>query len=332
MNFEITTSPDKEKWNNFVDNNKYSDIFQRFEMADIYNNTRNMRGLKFAVTKEDKIIACMAIKIESRWNFLTSLTSVATIENAPLYEDSEQGREAAKFLIEHYNQHIKRKVLYTNIKVKNNHFLADLYKLNGYEHIIGLNYEINLNKTSNEIFRSIHKSKRQDIERAIRRGVTVVELEKNPIPELYKILKESYNNLNLPLPHISYFNAVSDLMPNNIKVSFVKYQNMFIAGGIVLIYKNRIFDWYVGANTKYLKVFPNDVIVWNSIKWGCNNGYTIFDHGGAGILGKEYGIREFKRKFGGELIEYDIFTKVHRPVLLWFMKKGYKVYNSLLRK
>ena len=332
MNFKITTSLNKDKWNNFLDYHKYSSIFQRHEIADVYNNTKNMSGLRFVVfNKKDDILACMTIKIESK-KFLKSLTSIAIIENAPLYEDSEQGREAAKFLIEHYNKYIKKKALYSNVKIGNNTFLVDLYESNNYRHSISLNFEINLNRTVDEVFKSIHKSRRKNIKKAAKKGITIVEAKEDLIQEFYRILEKTYDTIKIPVPDISYFNSAFTFMPNNVKLFLAKYQDRFIAGRIVLVYNQKILDWYTGAVSEYLNMFPNDALIWYILEWGCKNGYKIFDFGGAGVPEKEYGVREFKRRFGGELIKFDTFIKIHRPALLWFVKRGYKVYNSLLRK
>ena len=44
--------PGKEMWNDFVDRNRYSSIFQRYEIVDVYNKTRNMSGLRLAASNE----------------------------------------------------------------------------------------------------------------------------------------------------------------------------------------------------------------------------------------------------------------------------------------
>ena len=36
--------------------------------------------------------------------------------------------------------------------------------------------------------------------------------------------------------------------------------------------------------------------------WGAENGYRLCNFGGAGKRDEEYGVRDFKAKFGGELI------------------------------
>ena len=314
MEFKLI-SPNKGIWNDFVDNNRHSCIFQRYEIADIYNKTRNMKGLRFAVSnEEEKLLACMTIKIESK-KFLKPLTSVSIIENAPLYEDSEQGKKAAEFLVDYYDKYIKKKVLYTNVKIDKNSFLERLYESEWYNKTECLNFEIKLDKDLDIVFRAIHKSRRKNIKKAAKNGLVVIESDMSSLPDFYKLLQETYDKVGIPVPDISFFNVTFDLIPNNVKLFLGKYGDKFIAGRIVLLYKKKIFDWYAGASSEYLNLFPNDTLVWHILGYGCKNGYELFDFGGAGIPDEEYGVREFKRRFGGQMVRYNSFKKVQRPII-----------------
>lgn len=328
MSFELIY-PNKEMWNNFVDSNKHSCIFQRYEMADIYNKTRNMTGLRLAVSdKKEKLLACMIIKLEYK-KFLKLFTSISIIENAPLYEDSEEGRRAAEFLIKHYNRYIKRKALYSNVKINKNSFLGHLYESEKYNKNECLNFEIKLNGNANAVFKLIHKSRRKNIKRAKKKGLTVIEATKPLLIDFYKLLKENYDKVGILIPDISFFNAAFDLMPNSVKLFFARYQDKLIAGRIVLLYRKEIFDWYAGASSEFLHLFPNDALVWHVLEYGCKNGYELFDFGGAGVADEEYGVREFKKRFGGQLIRYNSFKKIHRPIITKLGSMLFSFYRKI---
>jgi lipid II:glycine glycyltransferase (peptidoglycan interpeptide bridge formation enzyme) len=67
---------------------------------------------------------------------------------------------------------------------------------------------------------------------------------------------------------------------------------------------------------------------WHVIKWGINRGYHTLDLGGAGKPGKEYGVRKFKARFGGELVNYGRYLNVFSPALFKFAEIGYKIYQK----
>ena len=52
-----------------------------------------------------------------------------------------------------------------------------------------------------------------------------------------------------------------------------------------------------------------------AIEYGYEHGLMYFDFMGAGKPGEEYGVREFKAKFGGEMVEYGRFIRINNPLL-----------------
>jgi lipid II:glycine glycyltransferase (peptidoglycan interpeptide bridge formation enzyme) len=65
------------------------------------------------------------------------------------------------------------------------------------------------------------------------------------------------------------------------------------------------------------------------MNWCCHNGYKVFDFGGAGIPGKEYGVREFKKQFGGKLVNYGRFEKIYRPAIKKIIFFGLKMHQKI---
>ena len=49
---------------------------------------------------------------------------------------------------------------------------------------------------------------------------------------------------------------------------------------------------------------------------GREQGFDLFDFGGAGRPDEHYGPREFKAKFGGELVDFGRDVLVHTPMRL----------------
>lgn len=81
-----------------------------------------------------------------------------------------------------------------------------------------------------------------------------------------------------------------------------------IAGAVFGIWNKRIYYNYAAfdRNLKYL--YPNELILWEQIKWGMNNGFEILDM--CHIEPLRYpGIAEFKMKFGGKTSTFYIITR-----------------------
>ena len=92
-----------------------------------------------------------------------------------------------------------------------------------------------------------------------------------------------------------------------------------------------MYGWYAGSYAKHYKLFPNEILIWETLRWCCLNGYESFDYGGAGNPNKPYGVREFKSQMGGLLVNYGRFEKTHKKVIMCIAGVGYKMYQILFK-
>ena len=64
--------------------------------------------------------------------------------------------------------------------------------------------------------------------------------------------------------------------------------------------------------------------MWDIIRWGAKNGYGVLDFGGAGKPGEEYGVRDFKSKFNGKLVNFGRNTRVHAHLRMKISETAYQ--------
>ena len=124
-------------------------------------------------------------------------------------------------------------------------------------------------------------------------------------------------------------------MPRIAKFFIAKYADRCIAALLILMYKGVAYEWYIGSSKKRedLLVYPNDLIVWHAMELCSNNGFHTFDFGGGGLPSDiNAGWVKFKKEFGGRLVNYGRYTKVHQPEKLWFSKKVFEVYRRLFTR
>lgn len=96
-----------------------------------------------------------------------------------------------------------------------------------------------------------------------------------------------------------------------------------------LAHKNTLFDYYAGAYRDYYNKHPNDLLPWEVLKWGKQNGFTRFVFGGAGKPNVPYGVRDYKKKFGGEFVNYGRFEKIHCPGLFKLIIPAFNLWKKL---
>ncbi len=155
----------------------------------------------------------------------------------------------------------------------------------------------------------------------------IEENERELIDRSYEIISNLYKKIKLPLYSKNFFiNLVNILLPINYLKIFGAFLNDNMIGvRFILSYKNFLYDWYAGSDEKFLEYRPNDILPWEVIKWGANNGYEIFDFGGAGKPDSKYGVRDYKMRFGGTLVNLGRYEFTHKNLLMKVMKMGLNI-------
>jgi serine/alanine adding enzyme len=331
MKYEILINDDvpKQKWNEFVKSNNRKNIFQTFDFYEIYKDTHNYKPVLIAVTSKNKIISGLLAYISTEFQLLKKLSSISVINGGPIFESSKQGEDSLKFLMNEYDKIVQKKVLLTQIR---NIYPSNILnkRLNEYRYDFEphLNFLINLDVNEDKIWSKISKSKRKGIKK---NSKNIIVQESKDINAAYKLIRETYEGLGYPLVDKSHFLSTKNNLKKNLTIYYAIYKKKKVGCRLVLSYKNYLYDWYAGADNQYLNYNVNDILVWEILKRNLDI-YSNFDFGGAGHPDKPYGVREFKRRFGGELVNYGRNIKYYSKIneLLFIIGlKIYKVFKKL---
>ena len=327
----------KAKWAEFVRQNPDGNFFQTPELYETYEKTKNYHPIFIAITTdhEDILALLLAVRIQEFSGPFGALSSRSVIQGGPLFQDNESGHEALSLLLTEYDKIAKRCVLYTEIRnTCDRSFIKETLSKHGYEFKDHLNILVDLKKPKDVLLAGLSKSRRRFLRKAKENGVIVEEIQtRHQIPVFYELLKKTYKNAKIPLADISLFDAAFTILyPKNlIKFFLVKHNDEYIGGIMTPIYNGVITEWYITGSRDHSKLYPSDAITWHPIEWGADNGYSIFDFGGAGEPGKEYGVRDFKMQFGGKLMNLGRHIKIHSPKKLWVAKKVYELWKKIQR-
>ena len=325
-----STQLNQKAWSAFVTNHPQGNIFQSPEMYEVYKRTNNYDP--FIITAfSDEISGILLGVIQKENKLLGNLSSRSIIWGGPLLIPND-GSILLK-LFKKYMAKINRRALYTQIRNIND--VSDsqnLFDSIGFRYEDHLNYILDLSKGEDTIWHSMNKKRRNTIKKAIRLNISIVEVGNiQELEKSYQILKEVYSRARLPLADFSLFKSAYDILgpKKMVKCFNAKHNNSSIGTLWILNYKNRIYDWYSGSLHEHLDKSPNDLLIWNAIKWGIEKDYEIFDFGGAGKPGVHYGVRDFKKKFGGLEVCFGRYVKTHRPILNGFVMRAFRLKQFL---
>ena len=91
-----------------------------------------------------------------------------------------------------------------------------------------------------------------------------------------------------------------------------------------------VYEWYAcGKDGVFKNIHPSSVTKYAGMKYAADNGYAVFDMMGAGKPDEEYGVRDFKAEFGGELVEYGRWLAVTKPLMYKIGVLGVKILKKI---
>ncbi len=320
---------------NFIDSQENISVFQSLYFHELHKRADSLDGLIITCKKSGKTAGIMLVQIQNYFGkALGMLSSRAVITGGPYSANNDP--EVIEELLREYGKYIRSKVVYTQVRrLFQNQDFTGLFLRNGYVYSDHLNYVIDLSKGEEECWKNLHSKRRNEVRKAIKEGISFSEIRYGPeMKEAYNILRSIYSKARLPLPEESFFESAFEIMGKDgvLRIFGGYFEGRLIGVMYILCYKGVMYDWYAGSYPEYLKKCPNDLITWEVIKWGANNGYRTFDFGGAGSPDKEYGVRDFKKKFGGKEINTGRFELVHKPSVMKFSRKGFRLWQIIRKR
>jgi CelD/BcsL family acetyltransferase involved in cellulose biosynthesis len=151
------------------------------------------------------------------------------------------------------------------------------------------------------VAKRLNRTHRQNISTAEERGVRV---ERGDRPEhlhaFYRLQLETRRRHGVPVQPWRFFELLSKTLIEQ-GLGFVllaQKDNQHLAAGVFLHWGRTLTCKYAASREDTLALRPNNLIFWAGIRWGCENGYTLFDMGRTDA--ENTGLRRYKKGWGAE--------------------------------
>ena len=308
---------DVREWQQLVNQSASASFFQTPACYDFYASLTFMTPFLYGVSENNKLVGLVCGYIISNGSKIKQYFSRRAVIQGGLLLANDVSLGAVSELLNSLRVSLAKKTIFIEIR---NCCDFENYKTvflqNGFTYHPHLNYLID---TSNpELVKNRYsESKIRQVRKSGEKGV-VCELTKNQsdIDEFYNILSNLYKRkVRKPLFPKEFFNKFVG-QPNC--YLFVVKKNNCVIGGIACaaLSSRAVYEWFVCGDTKnYNHLYPSVAATHQGIKFAAENGFGHFDFMGAGKPDVDYGVREFKEKFGGELFEYGRFRYVSNKPL-----------------
>lgn len=324
-----------EEWKTFLENHAYGSVFQSRYMYKAYELAPKQNPGIYVAFKEKSIVGILVVIIQEPINSIVPhLTSRSLIWGGPVVKNNDP--EIAYKLLSEFETYNKNKGVYTQIRnIFPSHYYGSVFKKLNYKFEEHLNILLDLSKTKKELWDDVSSKGKNKIRNAQNSNLHFdVKQDYETLNKSYRLLETVYRNAGLPLINIKFFKNLLDLSDqySELKIFTLNLNGEITACRFALLYKNSIYDFYAGWDKSFSHLHPNDLIMWEIIKWGKANNYTVLDFGGAGKPDVPYGVRNFKKKFGGEIVNYGRYEKIHSVVKFAIAKKGFRLWQKIMSK
>lgn len=164
-------------------------------------------------------------------------------------------------------------------------------------------HQIELSDNFDEVIGRVHSMHNRNTRLAVRNGVKV-ELggSLNDVREYYGLHRLTRKRQGVPVQPWHFFKILwSELIDQ--KQGFIlmaRHEGRLVGGAVFLHAGDTLTYKYGASDSRWFKLRPNDLIFYEGIRWGCENGYRLLDLGRTEF--ENTGLREFKTRWGAQEI------------------------------
>jgi serine/alanine adding enzyme len=328
--FHVLRSLDLPRWSSFVERQPNASIFHTPEMHRAFGRARGHRPEAWAAVDRAGAVRALltTVGISTIDGPLGAVTSRTVAFAEPLGDV-----EAIQALLFAFRRRARR-TLFTEVRhVTDAEAGRAALATAGFRHEPHLNFLIDLTVPEADLWRGVASSARRNIQKARRLGVEVeVSSGTEAIDEAYAVMRQVYRRIRVPLPHRTLFDAATTILGpiGRFRLLLARHEGRTIGALTLLRYGDVLTYWYTGTLHEYWSHRPGDLLVARALEEGRALACRTFDFGGAGRPEERYGVRDFKAKYGGRLVDYGRDTWVPSPARLRFATAGYELLRRFL--
>jgi len=306
------------KWNELVEISPHSTIFHNLDWLKIVEKHTNSKLYLFVGYLGDEVIGAIPFFYENKYLFkyLSSPPSSAMIQNLgpiiPNYENLKQDKREHYFrdFQKELDNYILSKMRRCSISIISPPNLIDArpYIWTNYQTTPRYNYIRDI-QNLDLVWGGFKKILRKNILNSERNGIEIEEGEFDSYNLILKSLSMRLEEQESKLPVSSAYmlDLYHRFSPKNLKIFIARHNKEQVSGIIFLTYKDKLSIW-VGATRANLKgLYPVDLLQWEIIKWGNENGFKYCEILGANIPSISY----FKSRYNFDLEIYFYAVKLN---------------------
>lgn len=155
---------------------------------------------------------------------------------------------------------------------------------------------VKLSEDSEQVWRKVKRRARQLTNKAIRAEVKVT-VGANGLDTFYPAYLQAMRDKGTPTLGQSFFRNVATQYPAQFDLLTVRHEQQVLGGGSIAPFKDTIYCTWGGMLRQFYNLYPNHLLYWETLKYGCENGFQWVDLGRSAW---KSGTFTFKKNWGAE--------------------------------
>lgn len=322
---------EQSTWEDLAKTSSTASWFQTREAYGFYSSLSFLEAFAFGVEEEGRLQGIVVGYIQRDGGRLKRfLSRRAIVTGGPLLAEDITD-EALELLLNTLKTRLNRKAIYIETRNFNDYSRwRKVFEACGFAY--QPHYDIWVDTSTLErLDENLGKSRKRDIRVSLRDGAAVVpQPTLEQVRDYYRLLSDLYTNkVKTPLLPLAFFEGLYRIPSSAFLL--VQYEGQIVGGTVCVGLQGRaLYEMYAcGKDGVHKSIFPSELATYAGLRYAVEQGMPRFDMMGAGSPDDGgYGVRDFKLKFGGELLEFGRHQYVCHRLLYSIGKLGVKIMKK----
>lgn len=298
---QITTEEYKEKWDNFLKSQSYSQFLQSWQWAD-FIKSRNQEIYRYLLEENGEIIGvCFFYKENLPFGFKYFYCPRGPVFSYYTLNAMIQFiNEIKKIAQEEKVDFIKIEPALKNDDFKKIGFQKSEKELQPAETLI-----IDITKNEEDLLKQMHEKTRYNIRLAQKKNIKIQLTKEDGLENFYSLMQKTAQRDKIRIHSKDYYQKL--IKNSDAQIIEAVYEDKTIASNIIYFFGNTAYYLHGASDYEYRPLMAPFLLQWQTILEAKKQGCTLYDFWGASLKRKGWaGITRFKQGFcpNCELIEF----------------------------
>lgn len=260
------------QWDEYVLNNHHASIYHLYAWGSFFKNIYKFKSLNLVVYDGNVIVGITTLILMRNHLMKKIMVSLPYFCVGGILVDNFQVEQLILKKIKELTS--SHKCSYTLLRNEQINHEADYDYIDKQKSTFVLPLETD----SGKVFSRFERQVRRRIRKGYKSGCEI-DMSKKYLDDFYDIYRTNMRLLGSPVHKGAFYSEILNRFPDNYTILAVLYNNKVIGAQLLSYFKNKVYLPLASSLREYNEYSPNHLLYWESIKFGCENGYELCDFG-----------------------------------------------------